>query len=137
MSEPLRAVFDTNLWISYELYRGNPWRCVQAAKAGQVKLFHCTPMIAELADKLRHRFAYPENHIHAVVYEYRQLSTQVVITGTLHVVEADPTDDKFVECALVAGASYLVSGDRHLLALGEYQGISIVTAKAFLATLAS
>jgi uncharacterized protein len=135
MSVLLRAVLDTNVWISSELYEGNPWRCIQAARAGRVQLYYCAPMLAELATKLREHFGYPENHIHAVVYEYRRLSTEVVISGALKVVAADPTDDKFIECALVAGASYLVSGDHHLLALRSHQGVTILTAAAFLALL--
>jgi predicted nucleic acid-binding protein len=38
-------------------------------------------------------------------------------------------------CALDAGADLIVSGDHHLLDLGEYQGIPNVTVRAFLARL--
>ena len=137
MSEPVRAVFDTNIWISSELHYGAPWRCLQAARSGQVQLFRASAMIAELADKLRERFAYPENHIHAVVYEYRSLSTLVSIPGQLRVIEEDPSDDKFIECALTAGATYVVTGDRHLLDIGTYENVQIVTAAAFLEVLAA
>ncbi len=92
-------------------------------------------MIAELADKLRLRFRYPENHIHAVVYEYRQHSTAVEIMGNLRVVADDPTDYKFVECALVADARFIVSGDRHLLKIARYQGVQLVDASTFLSLL--
>ncbi|MFQ6015261.1 MAG: hypothetical protein ACE5NP_07450 [Anaerolineae bacterium] len=36
------------------------------------------------------------------------------------------TDDKYIACALEAGADYIVSGDEHLKSLGNYQGIEIV-----------
>jgi len=48
------------------------------------------------------------------------------------VVAADPDDDKFVECALVAGAKIIVSGDRHLLDLDKYEDIEMLTAAQFL-----
>jgi len=48
------------------------------------------------------------------------------------IVLADPDDDVFLHCALVAGADYVVSGDRHLLDLGEYGRISILTVDDFL-----
>ena len=58
----------------------------------------------------------------------------VTITHRLKVVTADPDDDKVVECAVVGGATHLVTGDRrHLLPLGSYQGIAIVSAADFLA----
>lgn len=45
----------------------------------------------------------------------------------------DPDDDKVIECALAGEAAYIVSGDRHLLDLKEYEGIVIVRANEFLA----
>jgi predicted nucleic acid-binding protein len=45
---------------------------------------------------------------------------------------ADPEDDVFVSCALNAGATYLVSGDQHLLELGQYAGVKILTVREFL-----
>ena len=54
--------------------------------------------------------------------------------GKLKVITADPDDDKVLECAVVAGATHIVTGDRrHLLPLGTYQGIQIITAADFLA----
>jgi len=46
--------------------------------------------------------------------------------------EADPDDDKFIESALNAKASFVASGDRHLLDIGSYEGIRIVTPTEFL-----
>jgi len=46
--------------------------------------------------------------------------------------EADPDDDKFIESALNAKASFVASGDRHLLDIGRYEGIRIVTPAEFL-----
>jgi predicted nucleic acid-binding protein len=42
---------------------------------------------------------------------------------------------KFIECALVAGARWIISKDRHLLALRQYQAISILTTAEFIAQL--
>jgi len=60
----------------------------------------------------------------------------VEITGELRVVAEDPDDDKFVECALVAGASLIVSGDHHLLELSECEGVHILSAAEFVARFA-
>jgi len=48
------------------------------------------------------------------------------------VVIADPDDDVFVNCAMAVGARYLISGDKHLLDLEQWQGIPIVTPHEFL-----
>jgi len=52
-------------------------------------------------------------------------------------VQQDADDDKFIDAALSAGATIIVSGDRHLLALGTVEGIEIVTARQFLDRLAA
>ena len=51
----------------------------------------------------------------------------------LQAVPADPKDDMVVATAVAAKAEYLVTGDRkHLLSLGTYEGIQIVTPREFL-----
>jgi len=57
---------------------------------------------------------------------------EVQVTEGIPIVVADPDDDIFLRCAVVADAAYVVSGDHHLLALGEYAGIPILTIRDFL-----
>ncbi len=133
---PERVVFDTNIWISGLLWRGKPYQCLLLARAGIVRAVYCQPMVAELSQKLRARFGFSENRLQAVLYDLRRVAENVEITGDLHVIVADPDDDMFVECAVVAGASLIVSGDRHLLAIGEYRGIHILSAAEFMARFA-
>ena len=132
---PERVVFDTNIWVSGLMWRGNPYRCLLLARAGVVRPVPCQPMLAELSRKLRDVFGFSENHIRAVAYDLRTISDRVEITGEVRVVEEDPDDDMFVECALVAGALKIISGDHHLLNLGHCRGVSILSAAEFLASL--
>ena len=129
---PERVVFDTNILISGLLWRGKPYQCLLLARSGIVQAVYCPPMLAELTDKLRHTFGFSENRIQAVLYDLRRVSTPVDVAGDLRAVAADPDDDKFIECAVVAGASVIVSGDHHLLDLGKYGDIQILTAAEFL-----
>lgn len=131
-----RVVFDTNIWISGLLWRGKPYQCLLLARAKLIQAVYCPFMVAELSQKLRQVFGFSENHIQAVLYDLRRVAEKVEITGDLHIIADDPDDDKFVECALVAGASLIVSGDHHLLDLGEYEGICVITAAEFMARFA-
>lgn len=54
----------------------------------------------------------------------------------LSVVEKDPSDDRYLECAVAGSASYIVTGDTHLLDLKEHQGIRILDPREFLTVLA-
>jgi putative PIN family toxin of toxin-antitoxin system len=128
-----RVVFDTNVWISGLLWRGKPYQCLLLARSGLVQPMYCLSMLSELTQKLRDPFGFDEDHIQAVVYDYRCISHRVEIVGDLCVITDDPDDDKFVECAVVSGASAIVSGDRHLLSLQEYQGIRVFSAATYMA----
>jgi len=62
----------------------------------------------------------------------------VTITNTLDSGITDPDDNMILECAVVGGATHIVTGDkRHLLPLGSYQGISIINAADFLTLVSS
>ena len=133
---PDRVVFDTNIWISGLLWRGKPYQCLLLARGQAVQHVHCTEMMAELSEKLRETFGFSENRIQAVLYDLRRVSERVEISGRIQAVADDPDDDKFIECAVVAGASAVVSGDHHLLKLGEYEGIPVLSAAEFIARFA-
>lgn len=50
----------------------------------------------------------------------------------LTVVPADPGDDKYIICAIEGKAEYIISGDNHLISLGNWEGIRVITARDFL-----
>ena len=132
MNGPPRVVFDTNILFSAVGWRGNPHQCVQAARQARCLSVTCEAILAELAEKLQLKRGFDAGKAAETTDEIRAFSKVVAIPGALKVVAADPDDDAVLECAVVGQAHYLVSGDRHLLALGKYQGIQIVKAADFL-----
>ena len=52
----------------------------------------------------------------------------------LDVITDDPDDNRILECAVAASASYIISGDDHLLALEKYKGIVVLPPAGFLAS---
>ena len=132
-------VFDTNVLLSALLsLRGNPFRCLALAKVGIVQSVTCQEILDEFEEKLRIKFGFEPERARAASDEVRNCSRLMTITNTLKVVTADPDDDKVVECAVVGGASHIVTGDRrHLLPLGSYQEILIVSAADFLRLVSS
>jgi putative PIN family toxin of toxin-antitoxin system len=134
---PERVVIDTNVWLSGLLWRGKPYQCLLLARSKIVQAVYCQSMAAELSSKLRDVFKFSEDHIRAVMYDLRRTAEPVEIAGTLHVVPNDPDDDMFVECAIVGKAAFIISEDHHLLSLGEYEGIRILSSAQAVAVLAS
>jgi putative PIN family toxin of toxin-antitoxin system len=61
------------------------------------------------------------------------LREATLVEATVHVGECrDPSDNKFLELAISGNAECIVSGDRDLLVLHPFRGISIVTPREFL-----
>lgn len=52
-------------------------------------------------------------------------------------ITADPDDDQVLACGLAVKTDLVVSGDKHLLSLKQYQGMPIVTAAEALQRLTS
>ena len=59
-------------------------------------------------------------------------SEMVEITGKLKVIKEDSDDDKFIETALNGNADYIITQDKHLLKLKEYNNIKIIHPKEFI-----
>ena len=137
MNDILRVVFDTNILFSAVGWLGHPHQCVQAARQGKCLSLTCEPILAELAEKLQLKRGFDAAKVAETTDEIRAFSKVVAIPGTLKVVVADPDDDAVLECAVIGQAQYLVSGDRHLLGLGNYEGIQIIKAAEFLTLLQS
>jgi predicted nucleic acid-binding protein len=59
----------------------------------------------------------------------------VNVTSQFKAVKEDPDDDIVVRTAFDGKANYIVSGDKHLLSLGTFRGIKILTADEMLTLL--
>jgi putative PIN family toxin of toxin-antitoxin system len=132
------AVFDTNVLFSSLGWRGTPYRCLELARAGRVEEVTCRELLDELAEKLQTKLRFSPAQVTDTLGELLTFLRLVTIANRLKVITADPDDDKVVECAVVGSATHIVTGDRrHLLPLGSYQGISIISAADFLALVTS
>lgn len=60
------------------------------------------------------------------------IATLVEPVEKLNIVKEDPDDNMVLECAKAGKVDYIVSNDKHLLKLKEFEGIKIVTPKEFL-----
>lgn len=126
------VVFDTNVLFSGTGWRGSPFYCLKLARDGKVNLVICREILEEYHEKVQTKLGMSESQATRAAAEILSVSTLVEISNSLHVVVDDPDDDKVIECAVIGKASYIVSGDHHLLDLKEYKNIQIVPASNFL-----
>ncbi len=93
-------------------------------------------LLGELRRVLRYpKLRFSEDEIARFEADILDHARLVQPTQVVRAVAGDPDDDRVLECAVAAGGSYIVSGDRHLLALHSYGPTTIVTARAALALL--
>jgi putative PIN family toxin of toxin-antitoxin system len=129
----IRAVFDTNVLVSARLsLLGNPARCLALANLRQIESITCHPILDEFVKKLISKFDYEPLRAAEAAEQVRKISRLVELGEMPRLVPDDPDDDKIVQCALIGGASHIVSGDKHLLALKSYQAIGILRPADFL-----
>jgi uncharacterized protein len=83
--------------------------------------------------KLRRLVAYADSDVRDYIRWLLIEAEMVTDLPALRVVMNDPKDDPIIATAVAARADYLVTGDRaHLLPIGEYEGVRIVSPRAFL-----
>jgi len=129
----VRIVLDTNVVLSALLWRGTPWRLLEAARQlEQVQLFTSAVLLEELAEVLLRpvpakRLALIRRTARQVLADYLDAVDLVAPPETPRVIADDRDDDHVIAAALAARADLLVSGDRHVLALRTYRGSRIVT----------
>jgi putative PIN family toxin of toxin-antitoxin system len=126
-----RVVFDTNVLISAFIFGRNPERLFDLARFGELQLIVSPDILMEFASILKEKFAWAEDDIAEAITAIGYSSELVRPAEKLKVV-SDDADNRILECAMAGEASFIVSGDHHLLDLEEHEGIRIVRPKAFL-----
>ncbi|HEY3972243.1 MAG TPA: putative toxin-antitoxin system toxin component, PIN family [Candidatus Sulfotelmatobacter sp.] len=128
----MRIVVDTNVIVSALVFGGIPRRVLELAESGECELFYSETIQAEVRRVLGEKFGWAPSVLQEVLMRLWDMGELVVTRTTVKVIRDDPDDDRILECALAARADFIVSGDRHLLALSSHQSISIVTPRQFL-----
>ena len=132
-----RIVVDTNVLVS-SLFGGKPREVMDLWRDGQFVLCLSDEIVAEYLEVLA-RFGNVRKEAQEFLAVLSQSENAVFVTPGEHIqaVVADLEDNRFLECAVAAEAEMIVSGDRHLLSLGEFRGILIVDPAALLAWFAA
>lgn len=129
----VRAVLDTNILVSALITKGtSPERLYQAWLRGRIELVTSKAQIAELSGVLaRPRLRKFVDIGHAATLVENIDTFALIIDSPPDVdLSPDPKDNPILALAIAGHADIIVSGDkRHMLALGEAEGIPIVTAR--------
>jgi putative PIN family toxin of toxin-antitoxin system len=128
----MRIVLDTNVFIS-SFFGGNPRSIIDLWKDGRLTLCLSQDVIDEYIEVLGRLGLNNRPELEELLKLFATGFRIVFTTRTpeIHVV-TDPDDDKFIACALALKTGHIISGDKALVDVRQYQGIKIVTPREFL-----
>jgi putative PIN family toxin of toxin-antitoxin system len=132
--ESKRVVIDTNVVVSALLFGGIPGKLIKLWKSGDIQPLASKEIIDEYLKVLAYpKFELSEEEIKFLLYhEILPYFEATEAKTTQVIIQNDPSDDKFIQCAMTGNARIVISGDEHLLALRSYQGIKILPPSQFL-----
>jgi putative PIN family toxin of toxin-antitoxin system len=131
------VVADTNVLVSALLFPGGPPEAIyRLVLERRIDLITSRPLLVEPGRVLTEKFGWERARAEEAVEQVIQLAELVDPKVTRSEIAADPSDNRVLEAAAEGGATAIVSGDSHLLALESWQGIPIQSPATFLAGLA-
>ena len=130
----MRVVLDTNVLVSALLFAGVSSKLVPLWQTRAIVAIVSRSILEEYLRVLSYpKFKLAEAEIKDLIQEEVLPYVEVVTPRRqLRVVKRDPSDDKFVECAVAGKAKVIISGDKDLLSVGSYRKILIQTPAQFL-----
>ena len=128
----MRIVLNTNVFISGIFFTGPPYQILKAWRDGKVQLL-VSPSILDEYQRIGVELALQFRDVDLrPFWDLLTIQAEIVLAPTLpQVIHDDPSNDKFLEAAVAGNASYIISGDKHLPKLSEFQGIQILKPKDF------
>lgn len=134
-------VLDTNVIISALLSsQGNPAEIIRRWEAGEFDIATSPPLLYELERALNYErvqtyLKLSQEEINQFLNHFQATAITVEPQISLEIVKKDPYDNRVLECALAAGAAFILSGDEHLLELKEHEGVVILSPAGFITVL--
>lgn len=106
------------------------------AARGELANLISPEILEEFGEVLRRRkFGLTGAAVNEILQLMRDSFEMVHPEERIEAVAVDPADNRIVEAAVAGGAEFIVSGDRHLLSLGQWAGVRVVSPARLLALL--
>jgi len=128
----MKVVFDTNIFISaFVIPGGQAEKAILRIIEGRDILLLSKGILDELLTVLSAKFSRDKEEISRVAVILSEIAEWVVPSERIKVLN-DDADNRILECAISGNADIIVTGDKGLLRLAEYQKSKIVSLKEYL-----
>jgi len=128
----MKIILDTNVFISGIFFSGPPSQILKAWQNSRLQIVLSQEILNEyqrVAESLVAKF--PTIDILPII-ELMTIHGQLIdVEGFDVSVCDDPDDNKFMECAIASNSKIIISGDKHLLKVSGYQGITVLKPREF------
>ena len=126
-----RIVVDSNVYISALVFGGVPQAVFDVIESqATLELCISRPIMEEVAEVLARKFDWTQAELEGFLPPLWRRCIAVTPTAAVRVCD-DPDDNRILECAQAAGASFIVTGDDDLLRLKRLGQTKIVTPRGF------
>ncbi len=131
----MKAVFETNIYVSaFTLPGGRAEAALREVIEGKLQLAISKEIVLELLEVLARKFKRDPEELARAAVLLSDLAETVNPRRHLEVFR-DAADNRILECAVAARADVIVTGDKEMLELGQYEEIRILSLRDFLQTL--
>lgn len=133
----IKIVADTNVLVSAFLWQGETAKIFDLVEEGRI-VFHLNK---RMLNEFKRVLKYPriskqilkrELSPESIIKSLSKVGILIQDKNKVDAIKADPSDNMILSCALSAKVDFIVSGDKHLLDLKDFQGIPILSPRQFL-----
>ncbi len=129
----LKIVIDTNVFIS-SFFGGVPKKMINLWKEGEVILCLSQNVVEEYIEVMDRIGLKNTNVIQQLTRLFAEgyISIFTSKTPNINIVEGDPDNNKFIECAVALDCKFIISGDKHLKDIKKYIDTVIMSPREFI-----
>jgi uncharacterized protein len=123
----MAVTFDTNVLLSATLWDGSvAQKLLYDLIKQNVTIYSSLAIVSDYEKILRRDFYFSDEEIADLLEKVISFVTIIHPKKKVTFIERDPDDDTIIECAVAAGAKYIITYDKDLLVKKEYENIRII-----------
>jgi putative PIN family toxin of toxin-antitoxin system len=127
----MKVFFDTNVYVAEALLGEASARMIEATLDAGWRIYVSPYVLDEVEHVIVDHLDFPRRLASLSRRRIARRATAVIPPASRHAVPDDPADSPILRAALSAGADYLVTNDRHLLRMGPYESLRIVSLRNY------
>jgi putative PIN family toxin of toxin-antitoxin system len=129
----MRFVFDTNVYLSGILFNGVARKAIEYLIEGKANIYISKNIIEEIEKVLLSpKFNVGIEKAQFIIKEIESIAYTIEPKNEIRNICRDNKDHIILECAIESMSEYIVTGDKDLLVIKDYEGIKIITIKEFI-----